>query len=689
MKFFILCVYLVAETCLSNALSPEFVKIPRGKFLMGTSDEKPLPVNVSGNQPNRIYGSYNERPVVEHSVDRFEMSTTEITNLMYEQFDSEHQKLRGKLYFSHDDDEAVIWVSWHNATNYAAWLTKERNDGYTYRLPTEVEWEYACKAGTNTPYNTGNEFPEPQRKNNYLFSHGPQNPEATWPRKMDPKTLSKLHVGKFPANQFGLHDMHGNVEEWTSSIYKSYGNESESVSSNMDTFYVSRGGSHGTALYFLRSSVRFGAPAFANNMALGFRVVRTKNQQPSVSKEEYQEKSEPEMVSSKTSPAGRVGALKQGPYFRYIQYVNIPKNQTKFPYGGHNHDPAIVNCPDGSLLAIFFSTWHEKDREQGLASTRLHDLAEGAWTTPVAFYNEPARFNSAPAFLSLNNSEKLYQWMAVSPWESHDGTQVYQRESLDCGLTWSTSQVPDGLSFYGSHSPAETALELSDGTLLLPTDDDGTEPEPESHHGRRKQSGQISRVYLSSDKGKTWSKQNGTIRGHHGAFVELKNGSIWGIGRNEGLVGKDGLLRMAQGVTNDRGESYFISATGLPNIHGAQRMVALRLKEGPIMVLSFANGKATGVPSVHESRHGKEIFGMFAAVSFDEARTFPVIRLVSDDSPVSHAVETTDGDIFHMNQTHAEPRGYISAIQDQRTGMIHVVSSRQHYQFNYAWLTAK
>ena len=160
--------------------------------------------------------------------------------------------------------------------------------------------------------------------------------------------------------------MHGNVEEWTSSIYKSYGNETESVSSNMDTFYVSRGGSHGTALYFLRSSVRIGAPAFANNMALGFRVVRTKNQQPPISKENYLEKSERKKVKSKTSPAGRVGALKQGPYFRYIQYVNIPKNQTKFPYGGHNHDPAIANCPDGSLLAIFFPPGMRKTANRGL-----------------------------------------------------------------------------------------------------------------------------------------------------------------------------------------------------------------------------------------------------------------------------------------------------------------------------------
>ena len=100
-----------------------------------------------------------------------------------------------------------------------------------------------------------------------------------------------------------------------------------------------------------------------------------------------------------------------------------------------------------------------------------------------------------------------------------------------------------------------------------------------------------------------------------------------------------------------------------------------------------ANGKR-GVPSVIETRYGKEIFGLFAAVSFDEASTFAIVRLVSDDSRTSHDVQSTDGHIFQMNQTHAEPMGYISAIQDQKSGMIHAITSRQHYQFNYAWLMA-
>ena len=89
-------------------------------------------------------------------------------------------------------------------------------------------------------------------------------------------------------------------------------------------------------------------------------------------------------------------------------------------------------------------------------------------------------------------------------------------------------------------------------------------------------------------------------------------------------------------LTLDRGSSFDISATIFPNIVSGQRMVALRLLEGPILVLSFANGKSAGVPSVFETQNGKEIFGMFAALSFDEANTFRVIRLVSDDAHDSH-----------------------------------------------------
>ena len=75
---------------------------------------------------------------------------------------------------------------------------------------------------------------------------------------------------------------------------------------------------------------------------------------------------------------------------------------------------------------------------------------------------------------------------------------------------------------------------------------------------------------------------------------------------------------------------------------------------------------------------------MFAALSFDEGETWPVRRLVSDDGP-GRVVETTDGKPFTLSWENAEPRGYLSICQ-AADGVIHLISSRQHYAFNLAWL---
>ena len=125
----------------------------------------------------------------------FRMSATEITNAQYEAFDPSHKALRGYKGFSKADDEAVVMVSWEEATAYCEWLS--RRTGRSFRLPTEKEWEYACRAGTRTPYNTGETYPEEYGKvqKNTRF-----------------KEPVSLEVAQFAPNAWGLYDMHGNVE---------------------------------------------------------------------------------------------------------------------------------------------------------------------------------------------------------------------------------------------------------------------------------------------------------------------------------------------------------------------------------------------------------------------------------------------------------------------------------------------
>ena len=167
------------------------VDIPAGSFYMGGEG--------TGED-------YDELPIHKVNITHpFKMSMTEITNAQFEAFRPEHKALRGKNGLSLEDDEAVVYVSYADAVAFCEWLS--RKEGKHYRLPTEAEWEYACRAGTYYLYNTGDGLPEAYRKNQQTA------------RDLKPVSLK---VGQTPPNAFGLCDMHGNVEEWCLDWYGPY-----------------------------------------------------------------------------------------------------------------------------------------------------------------------------------------------------------------------------------------------------------------------------------------------------------------------------------------------------------------------------------------------------------------------------------------------------------------------------------
>jgi formylglycine-generating enzyme required for sulfatase activity len=151
-------------------------------------------------------------------------------------------------------------------------VTWDRNAN-GYRLPTEAEWEYACRAGTSGPFNTGNNITTSQANYNgdyvlYL--------EWTWKEWVTRQET--ITVGSFAANPWGLYDMHGNVEEWCWDWYGGYtsGAQTDPAGASTGACRVVRGGSRSSIdALFVRSAVRlFTYTPSYRYFNLGFRLVR-------------------------------------------------------------------------------------------------------------------------------------------------------------------------------------------------------------------------------------------------------------------------------------------------------------------------------------------------------------------------------------------------------------------------------
>jgi formylglycine-generating enzyme required for sulfatase activity len=168
---------------------PAMVELPGGTFRMGSPDG---------------VGLSDEHPQHEVAVEAFAVGECPVTFDEYDRFCEATG--RGK-----PGDEGwgrgrrpVINVSWHDATAYCKWLSEET--GETYRLLTEAEWEYACRAGSDTEYCYGD---DPAKLGEYAWYY-------------ENAGLKSHPVGEKLPNAWGLYDMHGNVWEWCADEYRSY-----------------------------------------------------------------------------------------------------------------------------------------------------------------------------------------------------------------------------------------------------------------------------------------------------------------------------------------------------------------------------------------------------------------------------------------------------------------------------------
>ena len=274
--------------------------IPAGTFQMG-SDWEDDPRNLDKGRGK----AKNDQPIHSVTVSAFEMSTTEVTVGQFRAFVNESgyrteaersdgsyitsstviskgeiEKKSdanwGKPYIQQGDDHPVVCVSWNDATAFCKWLSGKT--GREYGLPTEAEWEYACRAGTKTLYNVGDTEFDLARAGWYFVNSGDKNlDKSAWSLETLMKANCRTHsVRQKIPNTFGLYDMHGNAKEWCNDWIGSYSGESQTnpTGTQDSSFRVVRGGSWADGAGVCRSAYRNGFPPDFRCDNLGFRIVR-------------------------------------------------------------------------------------------------------------------------------------------------------------------------------------------------------------------------------------------------------------------------------------------------------------------------------------------------------------------------------------------------------------------------------
>jgi sulfatase modifying factor 1 len=577
----------------------------------------------------------------------FYLGATQVTNKQYEAFDPEHRKLRGKFGFSKEDDEAVIYISWHEAEAYCQWLAER--EGKPYRLPTEAEWEYAARAGTQTLFSTGDTLPDVYLKNPRVTDFNSAKDKVT------------LRVGQTPPNPWGLYDMHGNVEEWVNDWYAPYAGLTSRSGGGPDRgqFKVARGGSHGTFAWYLRSANRSAALPETRGFTIGFRVAcgeispaRTHAAAPI----EITRSS----VKQRTLAEVKRGPERSQPYFvGPRQFVKIPKDADGPLFHYHDHDTSIAECPNGDLLAIWYSCAREQGRELSIAASRLPFGAD-EWEEAYSFWDTPDRNDHCPA-LWFDGAETLYHLNGTALSHFWEPLQIILRTSKDSGATWSAARyIASDFGF--RNMVCQPIVRLRNGNWIF-----GADAHPEN-----------SAMWLSKDEGKTWEDTGGSIHGIHAAIVELTDGRLMALGRGDNVND-----HMPMSISDDYGKTWVAQASELPPITYTQRFSMTRLAEGALALATFVPDVANLQPGQKTDR---ELARLIVAISYDDGRTWPERRLLTDGKG-DHGVTGISYGRVYMGSGSAEPTGYVSITQ-ARNGVIHVISSMNHYAFNLAWINA-
>jgi formylglycine-generating enzyme required for sulfatase activity len=219
----------------TNSIGMKFVWIPPGTFIMGSPKEE---------KERQLFNTDETQHKVTLTKG-FYMGVYTVTQEQYETVMGKNPSV-----FKGEKNLSVESVSWDDCQEFVKKLREKDKDKKAYRLPTEAEWEYACRAGTKTPFHFGETISTEQANYNGGFIYG-DGKKGKFRNKTTP-------VGSFPANAFGLFDMHGNVWQWCEDWYGDYPQNDvvDPQGANKSQVRVLRGGSWGVPPDYCRSAYR-------------------------------------------------------------------------------------------------------------------------------------------------------------------------------------------------------------------------------------------------------------------------------------------------------------------------------------------------------------------------------------------------------------------------------------------------
>ena len=602
-------------------------KIPAGSFTMGADDAalSPAVVNGFGVMSNRpSHGDFDEVPAHRVTITHaFSIAAHLVTVKEFQQFDPSYHPVAAY-------PDYAAGISYNQAVAFCAWLSKKT--GKPWRLPTEAEWEYAARAGTQTPFFTGDTPPTPGQANVWGVVVGEGTPE--W------------------------------VEDW----YGPYPSaaQSDPTGPQHGYFRVVRGGGldfrkskpgemvPATTPYFMRSANRASmAPSYESKEGnIGFRVVQASNPtlHPSPAAQFFfftDVKQTPVDIAKGPDPAMPFYHVHE--LFPNLNGKSMPEIGWRVglaPGLGINyHNSAIQVLANGDVVAAYYNApRNEDDPDQTVMVMRRRAGAED-WDMPEPWPDFADAACAAPVFWNDHG----HLWFFFGFPRLIGAPPFAFTTSDDNGTSWAPIEFPHFTAPIGRYvsQPINSIVRAKNGTIYIPTDSTGRDDDG---------NGSISAVWATRDNGRTWYDTGGRTAGRHTTIVMAQNGDIFGFGgKNSNIDG-----RMPLATSSDGGRTWTKSKTIFDPLSSGERPSVIRLVSGRLFFVADFNP--------HNEKHLHKD-GAYVALSGDDGKTWKQKRLPADILTV----------------------GYVTATQGP-DGVIHIATSKNtvnyEIELNEAWVFA-